>query len=72
MLAVPYPLLERVRLLVTRHNGEIAGETFTVDVTMTLQFPLDDYVAFQDGLRELSAGSLQGEEIETKEMLVKV
>jgi uncharacterized YigZ family protein len=72
MLAVPYPLLERVRLLVTRHNGEITDETFAADVTMSLQFPLDDYDAFQDGLRELSAGSLQGEEIETKEMLVKV
>ena len=72
MLALPYPLLERVRLLVPRYHGEITDETFAADVTMTLRFPVDEFSAFQAALRELSAGSLQGEVIETAEILVRV
>jgi uncharacterized YigZ family protein len=72
LLALPYPLLERVRLLVTRQNGEITDETFAADVTMTLRFPVDEFPAFQAALQELSAGRLQGEVIETTQMLVRV
>ena len=72
MLAVPYPLLERIRLLAGKYHGEITDETFAADVTMTLRFPVDKYSAFQDALQEVSAGSLQGEMIETTEMLVKM
>ena len=72
LLTLPYPLLERVRLLVTRHNGEITDETFAADVTMTLRFPINEFSAFQAALQELSAGRLQGEVIETTEMLVRV
>ncbi len=72
MLALPYNLLERIRLMVVRHEGAILGEDFAADVTMTLRFPLDDYPAFQLALRELSSGSLQAEGIEISEMLVPV
>jgi uncharacterized YigZ family protein len=72
MLALPYPLLERVRLLVPRYQGEILDETFAADVTMTMRFPVDELPLFQNALQELSSGSLQGEVIETKEMLVEV
>jgi uncharacterized YigZ family protein len=70
LLALPYNLLERIRLLARRHNGAILAEDFAADVTMTLRFPLDDFLAFQSGLRELSSGSLAAEVIETGEMLV--
>ena len=72
MLVLPYPLLERIRLLVTRHNGEVIEEIFTADVTVTLRFPVNEFDTFQGALRELSAGSLRGEVIEKKNMLVKV
>lgn len=72
LLALPYNLLERVRLLVARHNGAVLGEDFGADVTMTLRFSLDDYPLFQAGLLELSSGRLQAESIETGEMLVPV
>ena len=71
MLAIPYNLLERVRLLTARHRGEILGEDFAGDITMTLQFPVDEFDEFQHGMRELSAGKLQAEVIETKETIVK-
>lgn len=72
MLAIPYNLLERLRLLVTRQGGEILGEDFAADITMTLQFPVDSFDAFQDELRELSAGKLKAEVIESKEVVAKI
>lgn len=72
LLVLPYPLLEQVRRLVKAHGGEITGEDFTADVTMTLRFPIEVWTPFQSALLELSAGTLQGEIIETTEMLVRV
>ena len=72
MLVIPYNLLERVRLLGTRHHGKVLGEDFAGDITMTMQLPVDEFEVFQSGLRELSAGKLQAEVIETKEEVVKM
>ena len=72
MVAIPYNLLERLRLLVPRHHGEILGEEFAGDVTLTLQVPVQDHEAFQLELRDLSAGKLQAEIIETKETIVSI
>ncbi len=70
MIALPYNLLERLRLVVTRQRGEVLGEDFAGDVTMTIRVPVDSFEAFQNDLRELSAGKVQAEIIETKEMIV--
>ena len=43
LAAIPYNLLERVRLLVVRNQGEVLGEDFAADITMTLQFPVDSF-----------------------------
>jgi uncharacterized YigZ family protein len=72
LLAIPYNLLERVRLLSTRHRGEILGEDFAGDIMMTLQLPVSEFDGFQTGLRELSAGRLQAEVIETKETIMPI
>jgi uncharacterized YigZ family protein len=72
MLAIPYNLFERIKILTTRHNGTMLDEDFAADVTLTLRFPIDELDKFQTGLRELSAGQLQAEIIETSEMLVPV
>src|SRR5512140_904751 len=64
LLAIPYNLLERVRLLVERQGGKVLDEDFAADITMTLQFPVDGFEAFQGDLRELSAGKLKAEVIE--------
>ena len=71
MLAIPYNFLERLRLTVNRY-GEMLGEDFGADVTLTIQIPVDTFDAFQNDLRELSAGKLQAEIIETKEMAMQV
>lgn len=71
MAAIPYNLLERVRLMVARNHGEVMGEDFAADITLTLQFPVESFEGFQNELRELSAGKLQAEVIESSEKIVK-
>lgn len=72
LLAFPYSLLERIRLLARNGGGEILDEDFAADITMTLCFPQEKVQTFQDALRELSAGSLQAEIMESGERLVPV
>jgi uncharacterized YigZ family protein len=69
LLAAPYPLLERIRILVTEIGGEILDEEFGADVTLTLRFRVDDTTRFQTGLQELSAGQLAAGLMETNEIL---
>ena len=72
MVAIPYNLLERVRLLVAHQRGEVLDEDFAGDITMTMQFPVEMFDRFQNELRELSAGRLQAEVIESKETVFKI
>ena len=72
MIAIPYSLLERVRLLTTHNRGEVLDEDFAADITMTLQFPVDSFELFQNDLRELSSGRLSAEIIESREKVVAV
>jgi uncharacterized YigZ family protein len=72
MLAIPYHLLERVRLLAKHQQGQILDEEFAGAITMTLQFPVASFEAFQRELRDLSSGSLRAEVIETKEATFRI
>jgi uncharacterized YigZ family protein len=72
MVAIPYNFLERVRLLAGRQNGKILDEEFAGDITMTLQFPVESFDGFQNDLRELSAGQIWAEVIESKETVAPV
>jgi uncharacterized YigZ family protein len=72
MVAIPYNLLERLRLLVTKNNGKILGEEYAADITVTLQFPVETFDTFEADLRELSSGKIKVEVIENREEIVKV
>jgi uncharacterized YigZ family protein len=72
LLAIPYNLLERVRLVTARQRGEILGEEFVGDITLTIRLPVDMFEAFQKDLRELSAGRLHAEIVETSEMVMPI
>ena len=72
MAAIPYNLLERLRLLTSKGRGKVLGEDYAGDITMTLQFPVEHFDTFQNDLRELSAGRIQAEIIETKEEIVPI
>jgi uncharacterized YigZ family protein len=65
MLAVPYSLFERIRLLVEAHHGEMLDETFGADVTVTVRFAREDVAPFQDAVQELSAGRIEALVMET-------
>jgi uncharacterized YigZ family protein len=72
LVAIPYNLLERIRLVVRRQGGTVLDEDFAADITLTLQFPVDAFEVFQNELRELSAGKLKAEVIESRETIVAV
>lgn len=72
MVAIPYSFLERIRLLVTHQNGQVLEEEYAGDITLTLQFPVDSFEEFEAKLRELSAGKLKAEVIESREAVFKV
>ena len=58
LVAVPYPQYEQTRRLVDTHNGRVDDEEFTADVTLTLNFIVDDLPAFEADLAELTAGQV--------------
>jgi putative IMPACT (imprinted ancient) family translation regulator len=70
MLAFPYTYLERVRLLVAAHAGEVLDEDFTADVTLTARLRVEKLPAFQAALSELTSGKVQAEVIETQQILL--
>jgi uncharacterized YigZ family protein len=72
MVALPYNLLERIRLLVRQQQGKILDEEFAEDITMTMQFPVNSFEGFQSELRVMSAGKLKAEVIESKEAIFKI
>jgi uncharacterized YigZ family protein len=67
MLALPYSLFERARLIIAAHQGQILDEDFGVDVTITARFAIEHFDAFQSALREMSRGQLEAEIVETNQ-----
>ena len=67
MVALPYNLYERMKLLVEAHNGRVLDEEFAADITISIQFAIEDFQDFQDALREMTHGSLEAEIIESNQ-----
>lgn len=65
MLAAPYQLLERLRLLVAAARGSMEDESFGDDVTLVFTLPCAAWSGFCRDLAELSSGSLAGEIMQT-------
>lgn len=71
-MTIPYQLLERVRILVIKHHAQIVSEEYVEDVRIKLQVRQEAFESFQSDLRELSAGKIQSQIIESKEEIVPV
>lgn len=71
-IAIPYNLLERIRILVIKHQAQIVSEEYVEDVRIRLQVKQEAFESFQSDLRELSAGKIQAQVIESKEEIVAV
>lgn len=65
MLAAPYSLFERVRLLVAAHAGEILDEAFAADVTVTARFAVEHVPEFQAAIQQFSAGTVTAEIVDS-------
>lgn len=71
-MTIPYHLLERIRILVIKHQAQIVSEEFAEDVKIKLQVRQEAFESFQSDLRELSAGKIQAQVIESKEEIIAV
>ena len=72
MFVISYPLLERVRTVAALQHAEIIGEDYGADITMTVRVPVESFEAFQNELRERSAGKSKAEIIETTETIIAI
>ena len=61
VLAVPcpYPLYERMRLLVEKSGGSVENADFGTDVLLTVLLPSEDVDDFREKVTELSAGTIE-------------
>lgn len=70
MAVYPYNFVERARLLVAAHKGQVLDEDFAADVTLTARFLVEQFEPFQAALREWTNGRVSAEIIETGDMLM--
>jgi uncharacterized YigZ family protein len=70
LFELPYPLLERVRRLVSAHRGQLLDEDFTSNILVSARFAIEDLPGFRSGLTELSNGTIELEILETGEVLM--
>ncbi len=70
LVEAPYPLLERLRLLVGACGGLMLAEDFAAGITVTVRFRAERFDAFADGLRELSRGGVAAVVVERDEATI--
>ena len=58
LLDCPYPMLERLKLLITAHKGVLQDTQFGAAVTLDFLLPSEGVAAFEAALTELSAGTM--------------
>lgn len=54
----PYPLFERLKLLIASKGGRVSDTAYTADVLVTAMFPAEAVEGFRLALQELSNGSV--------------
>lgn len=54
----PYPLFERLKLLIASKGGQVSDTAYTADVLVTAMFPAGEVENFRLALQELSNGSV--------------
>ena len=54
----PYPLFERLKLLIASKEGRISDTAYAADVLVTAMFPAETVESFRLSLQELSAGGV--------------
>ena len=65
MLTIPYTLYEQAKKLIEQQEGKILDEEFAAEVTISIQFIVEKFENFNEGIIELSRGKIKAEIIET-------
>ena len=60
---LPYPMLERLKLLASAHGGIVENTEFGAAVRLSLRLPSGNVSAFEAALTELSAGAIAAERL---------
>lgn len=64
LLECPYPMFERIKLLIEGHEGRIESSDYGAAVTLTFLLPVQKVADFSAALTELSGGQMSAEEVE--------
>lgn len=70
MLAIPYSLYEQVKLLIYEFKGKVLDEDFGGDITISIQFQVDQFESFNTRMIELSRGKFKAEIVETNSQTI--
>jgi uncharacterized YigZ family protein len=65
LLVIPYAAFERVRRLIAVHHGQLSGQEFGAEVTLTARLAVDEFDGFQNSLKDICSGSPEIEVLET-------
>ena len=66
LLECPYPMFERIKLLIEGHEGKIETSDYGAAVTLTFLLPVQRTADFSAALTELSGGQMSAEEVEQR------
>ena len=66
LLECPYPMFERIKLLIEGHEGRIESSDYGAAVTLSFLLPVGKVEQFSAALTELSGGQLSVEENEQR------
>lgn len=69
-IELPYPLYERMRLLVQAHSGQILAQDFGAEVAVKARFAVERYAGFAGALSELSGGAIEPEILERSDATI--
>lgn len=67
MFVIPYPLFERVQIVIANFNGACVEKNFAADVTLSVRLPNEHLAAFQDRVNALAQGRIEFITIETRD-----
>jgi uncharacterized YigZ family protein len=70
MFLCPYSLFERVRLLISEHQGQIIDQDFAAEVCITTRLRVTQTEHFQQALYDMSNGQIRAEIIQSNEMSI--
>ncbi|MBS1250122.1 MAG: IMPACT family member YigZ [Chloroflexi bacterium] len=63
-LVTPYPHFEHIQQIIGQNKGKLLNAEFAAEVTITCQFPIENFESFQSQLQEITSGSVQAEIIQ--------